>query len=1181
MLTVYDVARHVFWNDSMYDRKLLPPESALEKCTYSLTDLATMTGRERISAFKECGIDESLFPLFLRSLQHVTSLHGPGSIDDGYLIHRHLSARQWSPFSYSAPLLGYPSVVSQAYREQSSTKIVERPANEDKACAMITDSGDHYNGLLNQGATCYLNSILQALFHISEFRSIIYQMPTKEEAEELSDMDPPVAKSIPYALQRLFCMLQTATKAVGTTELTESFGWSEADSFIQHDVHELTRVLLDNLEKKLNVQNPDESAAGKLGRNAIDKLFHGSLETYVNVDEVGYHGSRDEPFYDLQLVVKNKKDIYASFDSFFQVEVLDGKNKYCLERDGEKTYHRAEKGVRFKKIPPVLLLHLARFDYDWEQGETKIFSRWDFYSTLDLSRYMPQCRSEETHYTLCSVLVHSGSNTGFGHYYCFLLCSGQWYKFNDETVTPATLKEVFGSNFGGFKMNYWGSEVPQISTAYMLVYIRTCEVERLLRPIGAADVPRHVVEQLQKEQIELDRKLKERSEDYLYGRVHFIQPAEINDQEGFLTYRSPPNHKFSSHRTLRVLLEAEALPAFTAFATRVFGCKEEAQLLWYVSPRSTASTRMRLFAQVKPGVKVSDVLAGGSECSVLVTTPDNVPLVDLNEEGNEYQLFHHKLYDPLLLKLYFLGCTVVKRSPDGNAKEAIKQMEPHIRNMVAQLPDESRRFHMHHITGHKNPSGMAKRNTSFPAGLDGSGLQRDNTGKETGSGATATPTPIAEGSGAANSSTSASRRGPLSGELMVVREDELRGFLECDALQSGDFLVWQPSTPAELQENVFYPDVESFQHFLRHRIPVEIRLNLPPSYPTLIKTEMANDMTYEQLQRYVGYLIGEPSNYDRIRFTRHNPETELPYFMKGKKRDRPTLEKLLTPANNRINVLSKYLYYEYCKYTVTEIESAHSLQFKLYCDCVKAVSSHWILMPREVPITAEELFSTCVREIQADYASGAVSLPKATNGDELSENNSKIRFIEFIQSVKAEDAWKVLRLADVWRGRVYNILDHDHALVFEHQTFEESAEYRIERIPQPIQGVPAEEQFLVPVNHFTVIRQRKDPVETHSEPFFIYVLNRESPEELLRRIASKLELSFAAVVDWKVCLVKENRVVQTKPDIPMGVQLLDFCEPENFAPNQKDPTKSAFLGLEHAPIAKRGAKREDKVVILN
>ena len=32
-------------------------------------------------------------------------------------------------------------------------------------------------GLKNQGATCYMNSLLQTLFHTHEFRRAVYNMP--------------------------------------------------------------------------------------------------------------------------------------------------------------------------------------------------------------------------------------------------------------------------------------------------------------------------------------------------------------------------------------------------------------------------------------------------------------------------------------------------------------------------------------------------------------------------------------------------------------------------------------------------------------------------------------------------------------------------------------------------------------------------------------------------------------------------------------------------------------------------------------------------------------------------------------------------------------------------------------------------------------------------------------------
>ncbi|XQJ31104.1 ubiquitin hydrolase, putative [Leishmania guyanensis] len=1164
MLAVLDVAKHVFWNDTAFNRKLLPSEAELEKCSYTITDLATMTGKERISVFKQCGIDPSLFPLFLRSLQHITALHGAGKIDGSYMIHRHLSAHQWSPFSANTPLLGYANVNSSSYREQCSS--VTKETNKDDVGDLERGLGcySRYNGLLNQGATCYLNSLLQALFHITAFRAIIYHMPTKDEAEQHASVESTVPKSIPYALQRLFCHLQMSTRAVGTHELTESFGWGAADSFIQHDVHELTRVLLDNLEEKLTAQQT-ETGNSTPKENAIHRLFTGSLESYVKVEEVNYYGSREEPFYDLQLVVKNKMNIYSSFDAFFQVEVLDGKNKYCLECNGKKSYHRAEKGVRLKKIPPILLLHLARFDYDIHQGETKVLTRWDYYNTLDLSCYMPESPATDTHYTLCSVLVHSGSNTGFGHYFCFLLCSGAWYKFNDEVVTPAKLKEVFGDNFGGFKLNYWGSEIPNTANAYMLVYIRTSQLSSILCPIGSDDVPQHVVQQLERERVAQERRVKEQAEDYLYGRVHFILPSDIVDQEEYLMSRRPVTQRLSSHKTLRILLDDEALPAFQNFVTRQFGVDAEQQLLWFASSR-TGGSEIRLSRQVRANMKVRQLLQSAKECCVLVTTPTTAPVIELDQgcTYREYEVFHHKLYDPLQLKVFFLGCTVLHRDPSGNIKQACESMELHVRALIADLPNLTKQLHDHHLKKLPEAKKTLPSKPWSAGSLESYRSHQDLVSRD-------------------EAEAVVVRRGMPQEALGAVRETEAHEFLPCNELYSGDILIWKLDTPNEDPANVFYPDIQSFQHFLQHRIPVELKLNRNPDYPLLIATELAEDMTYEQLQRYIARLIGDIENYDRIRFTRHNPETELPYFMKGKKHDRATLARLLMPASSRVPALSKYLYYEYCKYTVTEIENAHSLQFKLYGDNVKVVSAHWILLPHDLPITAELLFPACVREIQKDYAIGACPAVAALlNEDpERAANNSTIAFVKRLMQMDCKSAHEWLRLVDVWRGRVYNILDKNHVLLFEHNTFEESAEYRIEHLPAPIPGIRPSDQAVFQVHHFTMVRQRRDAIETHSEPFSMYVNFNETSNQLLRRIAVKLEMIYAAVQDWKVCLVKESRVKVIAPDTLMGTHITNFCPLECYQPNQIEPSKAAFIGLEHAPLSKRTGKREDKVLILN
>ncbi|XP_030875828.1 ubiquitin carboxyl-terminal hydrolase 7 [Leptonychotes weddellii] len=80
------------------------------------------------------------------------------------------------------------------------------------------DSKKHtgYVGLKNQGATCYMNSLLQTLFFTNQLRKAVYMMPT--EGDDSS-------KSVPLALQRVFYELQHSDKPVGTKKLTKSFGY--------------------------------------------------------------------------------------------------------------------------------------------------------------------------------------------------------------------------------------------------------------------------------------------------------------------------------------------------------------------------------------------------------------------------------------------------------------------------------------------------------------------------------------------------------------------------------------------------------------------------------------------------------------------------------------------------------------------------------------------------------------------------------------------------------------------------------------------------------------------------------------------------------------------------------------------------------------------------------------------
>lgn len=302
-------------------------------------------------------------------------------------------------------------------------------------------------GLKNQGATCYMNSLLQTLFHLRAFRQVVYDTPS--EKEDTND-------SVSLALQRVFYRLQTKSSAVSTKELTRSFGWSQIDSFMQHDVQELYRILCDRLEEKMKNTKVD---------SAIKRLFEGKVRSFVQCVNVDFQSFRDESFYDLQLDVKGCRDIYESFRKYVETEMLQGDNQYEAEGHGKQD---AKKGIRFLQFPPVLNIQLKRFEYDpMRDGMVKIHDRFEFPKTLVLDEFLSRgdadskrndeyAAAEATRphvYHLHSVLVHSGDVHG-GHYYVFIRPgkdisnSSNWYRFDDDQISVVDEQTAIDGSYG-------------------------------------------------------------------------------------------------------------------------------------------------------------------------------------------------------------------------------------------------------------------------------------------------------------------------------------------------------------------------------------------------------------------------------------------------------------------------------------------------------------------------------------------------------------------------------------------------------------------------------------------------------------------------------------------------------------------------------------------------------------
>ncbi|KAI0560718.1 hypothetical protein FGB62_103g02 [Gracilaria domingensis] len=413
-------------------------------------------------------------------------------------------------------------------------------------------------GFKNQGATCYMNSLLQTLYMVSAFRKAVYNMPLPEPGNENSGSE------LSYALQKVFYELQTSPTVVKTKKLTESFGWDTTDAFTQHDVQELKLILCDELAERMKKIAPDKP-------NTLSTLFQGKLLNYVECVNVDYASTTEEEFSDLSLNVKGCRNIYESFEKYMEVEMMEGDNKY--RADGFDELQEARKGVKFLKLPPVLQLHLKRFEYDLTRYTmVKINDRFEFASEIDLSRFVEKSDGTDV-YVLHSVLVHIGDVNG-GHYHAFIRPyidvnnndtkkPGQWFKFDDETVQAATEEQAVQDNFGmggerdlpkrrsGMDDDLTGvnggqnpphNVFPQTrrsnyqtrrcSNAYMLQYLRKSEVPYLLKPPQASDVPKALAAKIEKEREEDAKRQQEKAEQHLYMNIAVARDQDMVEHSG-------------------------------------------------------------------------------------------------------------------------------------------------------------------------------------------------------------------------------------------------------------------------------------------------------------------------------------------------------------------------------------------------------------------------------------------------------------------------------------------------------------------------------------------------------------------------------------------------------------------------------------------------------------------------
>ncbi|CAH1980782.1 unnamed protein product [Acanthoscelides obtectus] len=287
-------------------------------------------------------------------------------------------------------------------------------------------------GLNNLGNTCYMNSVLQALFMTKTFRNevLLYN----------KDMLPLFSK-----LQLLFALLQYSKKF--SLSPNDILNLSRPPGFLpghQHDSSEFLGYLLDTLheqEKNLGGNGEEEAVEGAAALVAIcpptvvQQSFGGRTITVSRCADCGTKSERADHFRELQLAFPNhdeNQSVQTLLDYYLQPEKLSGENQYRCDVCGRLT--DGERVTRMVEAPSRLILTLKHFRYDpTSHQRTKLLQ------AVKLDR---EVRLGLHQYELYAAVVHCGSSVDSGHYYTFAKDGADWYKFNDCSVSRTTAENL-------------------------------------------------------------------------------------------------------------------------------------------------------------------------------------------------------------------------------------------------------------------------------------------------------------------------------------------------------------------------------------------------------------------------------------------------------------------------------------------------------------------------------------------------------------------------------------------------------------------------------------------------------------------------------------------------------------------------------------------------------------------
>lgn len=305
-------------------------------------------------------------------------------------------------------------------------------------------------GLINIGNKCFMNSIIQCLFHTLSFSDYLLSCDYKKDLTVKNKDRPEHFVLLSYIL--LINHVFDENQLIKPRTLVENICKIHKKYFSlrQQDAHEFLLLLLDIFHNSLSYTTKWTIEGTPITTH--DKLVHESLQTWKT-----FYEKDDSFFIDTfngmtlsKITCENCQEITNTFNPFSTTTLCLGENsslKELLKRNFEMSSNLQDflcekcnkkgtcrKKTNLWKLPNYFIIHLNRFKDNLKKNNMPI----DFpLENLNLTEYVSPDKMDENNYIYdCyAINCHTGNTEG-GHYYsiCRKL-DNPWYIFDDGNVS--------------------------------------------------------------------------------------------------------------------------------------------------------------------------------------------------------------------------------------------------------------------------------------------------------------------------------------------------------------------------------------------------------------------------------------------------------------------------------------------------------------------------------------------------------------------------------------------------------------------------------------------------------------------------------------------------------------------------------------------------------------------------